>query len=123
MLDLDSRQVDSLQNRDATATVLLLTRTDCPIFNRYAPEVQHLHERFAPRGVVFHLVYPKPKLTFTAIQEHVDEFGYTCQPLWDPEHNLVRVTGATVTPEAAVFLTCYLTRCYDAYLLPIGSKC
>ena len=42
--------------------VLLFIRTDCPISNRYAPDLERLYERFAPQGVEFRLVYPEPGL-------------------------------------------------------------
>src|SRR5512134_2888472 len=44
--DLEGRAVSPLDD-DVAATVLLFTRTDCPISNRYAPEVRRLHDRFA----------------------------------------------------------------------------
>jgi hypothetical protein len=40
--------------------VLVFVRTDCPISNRYAPELRRLQDRFAPRGMAFWLVYPDP---------------------------------------------------------------
>ena len=43
-----------------TAIVFLFTSTECPISNRYAPEVRRLAAAFAPKGVVFRLIYPNP---------------------------------------------------------------
>ena len=60
VLDLEGRAVDPLDAPGATAVVLIFTRTDCPISNRYAPEVRRLYERFHDRGVRFWLVYPDP---------------------------------------------------------------
>ena len=31
-------------------TVLIFISTDCPISNRYAPEIKRLHDEFAPKG-------------------------------------------------------------------------
>lgn len=101
--DLEGRAVSPLDD-DVAATVLLFTRTDCPISNRYAPEVRRLHDRFAPQGVRFWLVYPDPKATADGIREHLADYAYPMGALLDPQHALVRATGARVTPEAAVFV-------------------
>src|SRR4029453_7812840 len=58
--DLDGRQVEPLRVKDAKAIVFIFLRTDCPISNRYAPEVRRLHDKFAKIGVKFWLVYPDP---------------------------------------------------------------
>ena len=84
-------------------TVALFVRTDCPISNRYAPEVRRIHETYAERGVAFWLVYPDPAAEDGAIREHLEEYGYPMPALKDPEHRLVGRAGASITPEAAVF--------------------
>ena len=75
---------------------------DCPISNRYAPEVQRLGREFG-RDAAFWLVYPDSTLSPVVIRRHVNEFGYSFPALRDTERALVRLTGATVTPEVAVF--------------------
>lgn len=82
-------------------TVLVFTTTDCPISNRYAPEVQRLAGRFAGK-VEFKLVYPVPTDSDAAIREHVKTFGYTMPWQRDRSQALVKKTGVTVTPEVAV---------------------
>ena len=107
LLDLDGGTVYPFRHPDRHPeerfTVFLFTRTDCPISNRYAPEVRRLHERFEPLGVEFVLVYLDPAQSAAAIREHVTSFEYRCRPLRDPRHELVRLAGATVTPEAALY--------------------
>ena len=99
--DLDGRSVRPL---DATSTVVVIfTRTDCPISNRYAPEVRRIHETFAPKGVVFWLAYVDPREPVAAIRDHMREYGYPFGALLDGHHELARATGATITPEAAVY--------------------
>jgi thiol-disulfide isomerase/thioredoxin len=82
-------------------TVLIFVRTDCPISNRYAPEMQRLYREYSPR-VAFYLVYPDGAETAGAIQKHMAEYGYTFGALRDPDRSLVKLTHARVTPEAAV---------------------
>jgi hypothetical protein len=103
-VDLDGRVVDPLSDGTARVTVLLFTRADCPISNRYAPEVRRLHDLFAPQGVRFWLVYPDPAAKPDGIRTHLRDYDYPMDALRDPEHALVRATGARVTPEAAVFV-------------------
>src|SRR5580693_341193 len=72
LLDLDNRTVDPLQAApETTATVLLFVTTDCPISNRYAPEVARLFKSFAPKGVRFWLIYPNPAESPQAIRNHL----------------------------------------------------
>ena len=102
--DLDGRQVEPLRAKDARAIVFIFIRTDCPLSNRYAPEVRRLHDKFAKSGVRFWLVYPDQGESGEIIRNHIKEYEYRLSALRDPEHNLVKITGAQVTPEAAVFL-------------------
>ena len=89
-----------------TPRVLLFITVDCPISNRYAPEIQRLQAQFSTNGIIFWLVYPDRSLSTESIRGHVKEFGYNpLQVLRDPAHTLVQRAGATVTPEAAVFET------------------
>jgi hypothetical protein len=104
LLDLDGRRVAPFRDPTARGFVFVLARTDCPISNRYAPELQRLHRRFAPKGLVFRLVYPDAGEDVEAIRRHARDFAYPFAALRDPEHGLVRLVRATVTPEAAVFV-------------------
>jgi len=84
-------------------TVLIFVSTDCPISNRYAPEIKRLHDEFTPRGVRFRLVYPNPLDSEADIRTHLAEYGYPQIAQHDRDHTLVKMAGATITPEAAVF--------------------
>lgn len=101
--DLEGRSLDPLSESAGHVVVLTFVRTDCPIANRYAPTLRKMSEKFAPRGVSFYLVYPNPDATAGAIREHLQEYAWNIAALRDPEHALVDLVGATVTPEAAVF--------------------
>jgi hypothetical protein len=104
LLDLDNRPIDPFRaGEHSRAIVFLFTSVDCPISNRYAPAVKRLHATFAPQGISFWLVYPNPAERPQAIREHAKAFDYPVHALRDPKHALVRLTHATVTPEAAVY--------------------
>ncbi|HEV7500649.1 MAG TPA: redoxin domain-containing protein [Vicinamibacteria bacterium] len=102
--DLGGRALDPVAPSPRAPTVLVFTRTDCPISNRYAPELRRLHDRFSARGATFWLVYTDPAETAAAIRRHGEAFGFGFDALRDTEHTLVALAGATVTPEAAVFV-------------------
>jgi len=84
------------------ARVLIFTTIDCPISNRYAPEIARLQEEFESKGIPFTLVFANPANTQDAIDAHVERFGYRMAVARDPDHTLVKRTGVTITPEAAV---------------------
>jgi hypothetical protein len=83
-------------------TVLIFVSTDCPISNRYAPEIKRLYDEFTPRGVRFRLVYPNPLDGEPAISRHLREFGLPSIAERDRDHSIVKMAGATITPEAVV---------------------
>ncbi len=85
------------------ATVLIFVSTDCPISNRYAPELARLGQTFSARAVRFFLVYPNANDDEQAIGEHRRAFQFPGETFRDLKHELVRMAQATVTPEAAVF--------------------
>lgn len=82
--------------------MVLFLSTDCPISNRYAPEMRRLHDTFASRGASFWLVYPNPAETAAAIREHLRALDYPGRAVRDPQHALVQFAGATVSSEVAV---------------------
>jgi hypothetical protein len=101
--DLDGGSFDPLAASKGQVAVLVFVRQDCPISNRYAPTLRRLRDAFAPQGTRFFLVYPDPSTTAEGIQNHVHEYDYGMEAIRDPRHELVKLVGARVTPEAAVF--------------------
>ncbi len=103
VVDLDGRAVDPLAlSAGAKAIVFVFTATDCPIANRYVPEISRLAARFAPDGVRLWLVYADPHESAAAIRDHLRRFEYRLPVLRDLHHDLVRFTKVTVSPEAAI---------------------
>jgi thiol-disulfide isomerase/thioredoxin len=82
-------------------TVFIFTTTDCPISNRYAPEIQRLATKFGAQAK-FVLVYPVPSDTPQLISEHKKKFAYTIEHVRDVNQQLMKTTGVSVTPEVAV---------------------
>jgi AhpC/TSA family len=103
-LDLAGHAIAPFDAADAKAIVFIFISTDCPISNRYAPEIRRVEGDFARSGVRFWLVYADADTSSDAIRKHVKEYRLPQQVLRDPRHTLVRLAQARVTPEAAVFL-------------------
>src|SRR3954469_326169 len=102
---LSGAPVDAMKAPAGTkAIVFIFTSTDCPISNRYAPEVRRIADAFGSKGVVFRLVYPNPSEDAKAIRAHMTSYSYAgaFEPLRDPKLALAKFSGATVTPEAVV---------------------
>lgn len=87
----------------AKLIVFIFTRTDCPISNRYAPEIERLRAEFSARNVAFWLVYTDPDEKPADVREHLDAYEHACGAVLDPRHNLVKLARVSTTPEAAVF--------------------
>src|SRR6266404_1039108 len=99
---LDDKPVDPFAGK-AKALVFVFVRTDCPISNRYAPELNRLYREFTDRGVAFWMVYPDASETREAIVRQLEEYRLPGRALRDPSHALARRANVTIAPEAAVF--------------------
>ncbi len=120
LLDLDGQPFDLWKLQQDAITVVLFTRTDCPIANRCAPEYCRLYDKYNSLGVKFFLIYIDPLESVDAIRRHVHEYGYQCPALRDSQHTFVAHCNATTTPEAVVFKKdrsiAYAGRVDDLYL-------
>jgi len=83
--------------------VLVFTTTDCPISNRYAPEIQRLAAKYDGKAK-FVLVYPVPSDSPELIRDHKKKFAYSIESIRDTDQKLVKMTRVTVTPEVAVMV-------------------
>ena len=99
---LDGRPERPFQDRHGQPIVFLFICTDCPVANRYAPEIERLYETYGKR-VAFRLVYADRRDGVEKIRRHLAEYHYKLAPLRDPNHRLVKRCGATKTPEAVLF--------------------
>jgi thiol-disulfide isomerase/thioredoxin len=101
---LDGRPVTQLAPPGSRAVVLFFAASDCPISNRYVPEIQRLAQEYSSAGVRVWFVYPNAQDDAQVVQAHNREFGITAQTALDKAQTLTKMAGAATTPEAAVFL-------------------
>jgi len=82
--------------------VLFFVTTDCPVANSYVPEMNRLHDRFAPRGVRFLAVQADVTIPDSDAARYARDYRYSFPLLLDPRQELVNFTGASITPQVAV---------------------
>jgi len=88
--------------RDKKAVVVFFTTTDCPLSNGDVPEMNRIAGDYASRGVAFYAVQADTTIADTEVRKHAAEFGFRFPVLLDPRQVVVKMTGATIMPEAAV---------------------
>jgi peroxiredoxin len=86
----------------ASAVVLLLLNSQCPVSNGYSPELQRLATQWTDQSVLVYGVHCDPDATAEAIATHAKEYKLAFPMLLDPAQILARQAGATHTPEAIV---------------------
>jgi len=102
--DSEDVLVDPFSVSNSIATVLIFVRPDCPISNRYSPELERIRSRFVGKKIVWWLVYPDGDVSLKSIREHKKEYNLQFPALHDPKHVLVREGMARATPAVAVFV-------------------
>jgi hypothetical protein len=122
----NGQPVTRLASSGTEAVVLFFVASDCPISNRYIPEIRSLEEKFAREHVVFWFVYPNVGETSNGVRQHEAAYGSEEHVLLDPDHRLVTLAYAKLTPESAIlvpehpdaetFRTVYHGRIDDRYV-------
>jgi hypothetical protein len=102
-----SLAVTSLAMPGTQYVAAIFVATDCPISNRYLPEIARLSREFAPRAVRLWLVYPNPGDTLAAVRAHQSQYpdAASLLQLIAPDARFLAHAHVHVTPEAAIFHT------------------
>lgn len=103
VMDLQGYPVERLNTGGSRVVVLVFAATDCPISNRYIPEIERLNQELASSSVTFWWVFPDPEDTLSTVRKHARDFSISVPSLIDQQQDLVRMAHVTVTPEVAVF--------------------
>jgi hypothetical protein len=99
---LDGPPVDPFAGRAGSLVLLVFLVDGCPIANALSPEIARIGDEVRARGAAAWLVYPDPHAEAAAIERRHREYAIELPTLFDPTHALVRATGATISPEAAL---------------------
>ena len=84
------------------AIVLFFVAPECPLSNGYVPEMNRIQEAYGKRGVLVYAILPDSDALPDAAARYASDYRYAFPMLLDREQALVRLAGATVTPQAAV---------------------
>jgi hypothetical protein len=102
--DLHGQPIRELAGPNVRVVVFLFAATDCPISNRYVPEINRLTQQFSTQGVRVWWVYPNASDSAQVVANHNRNFSISGGTILDKHQSLVSLAHATVTPEAAVFV-------------------
>jgi hypothetical protein len=102
-VDLHGQPVRQLAGPGTRFVVLIFAASDCPICNRYVPEIARLNHEYSSRGVRVWWVFPNPEDTASVIARHNQEFAIRERTVLDTSQTLVHLAHITITPEAAIF--------------------
>lgn len=104
LLLLLAPQLELVAPHGEKAAVLFFIRADCPISNRYAPEIERIYKEYEQRGFDIHLVYSEPGLSTERMEAHRREYHLSAPAIADPEHRYLTLAHIRATPSAAVFV-------------------
>ena len=103
---LDGRPLDPFQAGQGAAPpralVFIFVDAECPVSNRYVPELNRLHARYAPREIAMTVVYSNAA-DLEPLRAHHRTYGVLVPALVDSRRGLADSAGVTVTPEAVVY--------------------
>lgn len=104
LTDIDGKHHEPFEEESTRGLVLIFISTDCPIANGYQPLIQRLANEYRGEGVRIFMIHPSPTLSVEAARKHASEFGITTPVVVDSDQSIARRVGATVTPQAFVFV-------------------
>jgi peroxiredoxin len=102
LLDAAGRRHTAREWKDARAVALFFIATECPISNRYAPEINRIVAAYSTRGVAFYGVHSDPDVGAAVARQHARDYGFDFPMLLDPTQTLANRTGVNLTPTAVI---------------------
>jgi peroxiredoxin len=84
------------------AIVVFYTTTDCPLSNNDVPGMNRTERDYRARGVAFYAVQADTTIADADVVQHAKDYQFSFPVLFDPHQILVKMTGATTIPSAAV---------------------
>jgi peroxiredoxin len=102
LLDSAGRRHTAREWKEARAVALFFIAAECPISNRYAPEINRIVAAYSTRGVAFYGVNSDPDVGAAVARQHARDYGFDFPMLLDPTQALANQTGVTLTPTAVI---------------------
>lgn len=102
LLDANGRKHTAREWKSARAVALFFIAAECPISNRYAPEINRLVAAYSVKGVAFYGVHSDPDISPAAALRHAQDYGFDFPVLLDPAQTLAGKTGVILTPTTVI---------------------
>jgi peroxiredoxin len=102
LLDANGRKHTAREWKDARAVAIFFIAAECPISNRYGPEINRLVADYSARGIAFYGVHSDPDIGPAAALRHAQDYGFDFPVLLDPNQTLAGKTGVILTPTAVI---------------------
>jgi hypothetical protein len=100
--DVNGKERRPLAEGGERGTLFFFVLHDCPAANAYAPEMNRIAAKYSAKGVRSYLVYVESDLGEAEAWKHARQHEIGFPALIDRHQELVKVTGATISPEAAL---------------------
>jgi transposase-like protein len=84
-------------------TVLIFHIMQCPISRKYTPEINRIYQEYSKKGIRFYMIHEDLEMTPADVAKEAKEFGLLPPILIDKWRSQLRRSGATMSPEAAVY--------------------
>ena len=101
-MDLEGKVAVLSDKPDIRATALVFLSTQCPISNKYIPELNRLASAHQNDGVRLFAVISDPTVTRAAAAQYAKEYQIAFPVLFDASGELAKRLSPTMTPEALV---------------------
>lgn len=102
LTDHSGVQHTPLAGEPGELVVVVFSSTDCPIANAMAPDIERASVETTEAGGRFYLVHARTDLPDERTRAHASRYKLSMPVIVDRSHTLVKMLGATVTPEAFV---------------------
>src|SRR5262245_20721631 len=84
LIDAAGRRHTAREWKESRAVALFFIAAECPISNRYAPEINRIVADYATRGVAFYGVHSDQDVGAEASRRHARNYGFEFPVLLDP---------------------------------------
>jgi peroxiredoxin len=102
LFDANGRKHTAREWKEARAVALFFISAECPISNRYAPEINRIVAAYSARGVAFYGAHSDPDIGSAVALRHAQDYGFDFPVLLDPAQTLAGKTGVILTPTVVV---------------------
>jgi thiol-disulfide isomerase/thioredoxin len=103
LLDLKGNKTSLASISRHQATAIIMLSPECPLCQSYTLTINNLAKAYEAKGVDFIGVIPTKDFTMESIRDYRLSYKPVIRLLRDPENRLVKLLGATITPEVFLF--------------------